>query len=68
MAANTATNVGTAAAPQGSCGSAVTVRRSVARTRRAFGGTPVAASTVVSETQALRVAYPGSECNLPAVA
>ena len=68
MAANTATNVGTAAAPQGSCGSAVTVRKSVARTRRAFGGTPTAASTVTSETQNLRVAYPGSECNLPAVA
>ena len=68
MAANTAVNVGTAAAPQGSCSGAVTVRRSVARTRRAFGGTPVAASTVVSETQALRVAYPATECNLPAIA
>ena len=68
MAANTAVNVGTAAAPLGSCSSAVTVRRSVARTQRAFGGTPIAPSTVVSETQDLRVAYPGSECNLPAIA
>ena len=66
MAAHTATNVGTAAAPVGSCGS-TTVRRSVARTRRAFGGTPVAASTVTSETKGLRVAYPNTECNIPAI-
>ena len=66
MAANTATNVGTAAAPQGRCGDP-TVRRSVARTRRAFGGTPVAASTVKSETKGLRVAYPNTECNIPAI-
>lgn len=67
MAANTATNTGTAAAPHGSCGGAVTVRQSVARTRRAFGGTPVAASTVKSVTQNLCVAYPGTECNIPAI-
>ena len=68
MAANTAVNVGTSAAPQGSCSGAVTVRRSVAITRRHFGGPEFAPSTVVSETQNLRVAYPGSECNLPPVA
>ena len=67
MAANTAVNAGTAAAPQGSCSGAVTVRRSVARTQRAFGGTPIAASTVVSETKDLRVAYPATECNIPAI-
>ena len=67
MAANTAVNVGTSAAPQGSCSGAVTVRRSVAITRRAFGGGAFAPSTVVSETQNLRVAYPGSECNIPAI-
>ena len=66
MAANTATNVGTAGGPQGSCGDP-TVRVSVARTRRAFGGTAIAASTVKSETKGMRVAYPGSECNLPAI-
>ena len=68
MAANTSTNVGTAGAPQGSCGAADVVRRSVARTRRAYGGTPVPASTVTSVTQDLRVAYPGTECNIPAIA
>ena len=66
MAAKPATNTGTPAAPQGSCGG-TTVRVSVARTRRAFGGTAVPASTVKSETQDLRVAYPGSECNIPAI-
>jgi hypothetical protein len=66
MAANAATNQGTAAAPQGSCGDP-TVRISVARTRRAFGGTAVPASTVKSETKGLRVAYPGSECNIPLI-
>jgi hypothetical protein len=65
MAAHTATNVGTAAAPVGSCGS-TTVRRSVARTRRGFG-TVVGPSTVVSETKGLRVPYPNTECNIPAI-
>ena len=65
MAANTATNVGTAAAPQGSCGNP-TVRRSVARTRFGYGQA-VAPSTVVSETKGLRVAYPNTECNIPAI-
>ena len=66
MAANAATNVGTGAAPQGSCADP-TVRVQVARTRRSFGGTAVPASTVKSETKGLRVAYPGSECNIPAI-
>lgn len=66
MAANAATNVGTTGAPQGVCGDP-TVRNSVARTRRAFGGTAVPASTVKSETKGLRVAYPGTECNIPAI-
>jgi hypothetical protein len=65
MAANLATNVGTAAAPVGVCGDP-TVRRSVARTRFGYGQ-PVAASTVKSETKGLRVAYPATECNIPAI-
>ena len=69
MAANTAvafpaTNNG---AQIGSCSAADTVRQSVARTRRAFGGTAVPASTVTSETKNLVVAYPGTECNIPAI-
>jgi len=66
MAAKPSTNVGTAGAPQGVCGG-TTVRRSVARTQRSFGGTAIAPSTVKSETQGLRVAYPATECNIPAI-
>ena len=63
MAANTSTarNDGS-----GVCGDP-TVRVSVARTRRAFGGTAVPASTVKSETKGMRVAYPSTECNIPAI-
>ena len=62
MAANTSTP----AYGGGTCGDP-TVRVSVARTRRAFGGTAVAASTVKSETKGMRVAYPGTECNIPLI-
>ena len=66
MAANLSTEKGTTAAPTGVCATAI--RASVARTRRAFGGTPVPASTVTSTTQGLRNYKGGVECNLPAVA
>ena len=38
-------------------------RHSVAKTQRAFAGTPIAASTVTSDTKGLIVAYPGVEIN-----
>ena len=66
MAANTSVNAGTDAAPVGVCSGAVTVRRSVARTRFGYGSA-VAPSTVTSETSNLRVAYPSTECNIPAI-
>lgn len=66
MAAHLSTEVGTAAATNGSC-SDPTIRVSVARTRRSFGGTPVAASTVKSESKGIRTAYGKQECNIPAV-
>ena len=62
MAANTST----VSYGGGVCGDP-TVRVSVARTRRAFGGTAVPASTVKSETKGMRTAYPGVECNIPAI-
>ena len=65
MAANLSTEKGTTAAPSGVCGAAIRV--SVARTRRAFGGTAVPASTVKSETTGLRNYAGGVECNMPAV-
>jgi len=65
MAANLSTEKGTSAAPSGVCATAT--RASVARTRRAFGGTAVAASTVVSVTQGIRNYAGGVECNLPAI-
>ena len=65
MAANVSTEAGTAAAPSGVCGKAIRV--SVARTRRAFGGTAVPASTVKSETNGLRNYMGGVECNIPAI-
>ena len=65
MAANVSTEKGTTAAPSGVCATAT--RRSVARTRRAFGGTAVAASTVVSVTPGVRNYAGGVECNIPAV-
>jgi hypothetical protein len=66
MAANVSTENGTAAAPSGVCGTAI--RKSVARTRRAFGGTAVAASTVTSTTTGLRNYAGGVECNIPLIA
>lgn len=66
MAANKATEAGTTAATRGVCGDP-TVRVSVARTRRAFGGTAVPASTVKSESKGMRTAYAGQECNIPAI-
>ena len=48
----------------GSCSTGVAVRSSVARTRRAFAGTAVAASSVTSETEGLLIAYPSVECNV----
>jgi hypothetical protein len=65
MAANLSDEKGTTAAPSGVCGTAT--RRSVARTRRAFGGTPVPASTVVSVTPGVRNYAGGVECNIPAI-
>ena len=65
MAANPSVEKGTAAAPSGVCGTAI--RSTVARTRRAFGGTAVPASTVKSESKGIRTAYAGQECNIPAI-
>jgi hypothetical protein len=65
MPANVSVEKGTTAAPTGVCSTAT--RRSVARTRRAFGGTAVAASTVVSESKGIRNYAGGVECNLPAI-
>jgi hypothetical protein len=65
MAANPSTEKGTTAAPSGVCATAT--RASVARTRRAFGGTAVPASTVVSETKGLRNYAGGVECNIPTI-
>jgi hypothetical protein len=65
MAANASTEAGTTAAPSGVCATAT--RRSVARTRRAFGGTAVPASTVVSVSQGIRNYAGGVECNIPAI-
>jgi len=69
MAANTAVSFPKVdkGATIGSCSAADVVRTSVARTRRAFGGTAVPVSTVTSVTQDLVVAYPGTECNIPAI-
>ena len=43
------------------------IRKSVAKTQKGYGS-PVAASAVYSTTEDLRLAYPGVECNAPAVA
>ena len=53
---------GTPAAPSGVCATAV--RTSVARTRRAFGGTATPKSTVTSTTQGVRNYHGGVECNI----
>lgn len=65
MAANVSVEKGTPAAPTGVCATAT--RASVARTQRAFGGTAIAASTVVSVSQGIRNYAGGVECNLPAI-
>jgi hypothetical protein len=65
MAANASVEKGTPAAPSGVCATAT--RASVARTQRAFGGTPIAASKVVSVSQGIRNYSGGVECNLPAI-
>jgi len=39
-------------------------RNSVAKTQKAYGGSPVADSAVRSLTKNLRVAYPAVECNI----
>ena len=39
-------------------------RISVAKTRRSFGGSAIADSTVKSVTKGLRLAYPSVECNI----
>ena len=65
MAANVSTEKGTTAAPSGVCGTST--RASVARTRRAFGGTAVPASTVVSESKGIRNYAGGVECNIPTI-
>ena len=65
MAANVSTEKGTTAAPSGVCATAT--RASVARTRRAFGGTAVPASTVVSESKGIRNYAGGVECNIPTI-
>jgi hypothetical protein len=65
MAANVSVEKGTTAAPSGVCGTAT--RASVARTQRAYGGTAIAASKVVSVSQGIRNYAGGVECNLPAI-
>lgn len=39
-------------------------RISVAKTQKAYGGTPTADSAVKSVTKGLRLAYPAVECNI----
>ena len=39
-------------------------RISVAKTKMAYGGSPVADSAVKSVTKGLRIAYPAVECNI----
>ena len=65
MAANVSVEKGTTAAPTGVCATAT--RASVARTQRAFGGTAIAASKVVSVSQGIRNYAGGIECNRPAI-
>jgi hypothetical protein len=65
MAANPSVEKGTPAATSGVCATAT--RASVARTQRAFGGTAIAASKVVSETKGIRNYAGGVECNIPAI-
>ena len=65
MPANLSTEKGTSAARTGVCATAI--RASVARTRRAWGGTAVPASTVTSTTSGVRNYAGGVECNLPAI-
>ena len=65
MAANLSVEKGTTAAPSGVCATAT--RASVARTQRAFGGTAVAASKVVSVSQGIRNYAGGVECNIPTI-
>ena len=63
MAANTAVDSGAG----GVCSTSEAIRVSVAKTQVGYGNA-VAVSAVYSETQDLRVAYPGEECNIPAIA
>jgi hypothetical protein len=39
-------------------------RISVAKTQKAYGGSPVADSAVKSVTKGLRIAYPAVECDI----
>lgn len=50
----------------GSITNTTAIRRSVSRTQRGFGNTANFGG-VFSETQGLRVAYPGAELDIPAI-
>ena len=63
MAANPAADSGAG----GVCSTSEAIRKSVAKTQYGYGSA-VSASAVYSTTQDLRVAYPGEECNIPAIA
>ena len=61
-------NLATAAGDNGVSGATATTtaqRTSVAKTAKGYGS-PVAASTVYSDTKNLRFAYSGVECDAPA--
>lgn len=64
--ATAAGNNGVSGATTGISGGNTAIRKSVAKTQRGFGSA-VAASGVYSETKNLRFAYPGVECDAPAI-
>jgi len=63
MAANTSVATGAG----GVCSASPSIRASVAKTQFGYGNA-VAASTVVSVSQDMPMAYPDTECNMPAIA
>ena len=64
--ATAAGNNGVSGATTGISGGNTAIRKSVAKTQRGYGSA-VAASGVYSETKNLRFAYPGVECDAPAI-
>ena len=64
--ATAAGNNGVSGATTGISGGNTAIRKSGAKTQRGYGSA-VAASGVYSETKNLRFAYPGVECDAPAI-